>query len=125
MTVRWDLHKRGKPHMTACIIEKIAKQRKNHTSAVDFDLGFINRIVEKMWQQQFSNSKQRSWPPTEVARVFMIIFDGFPKVLKIALNVLGESVFLTHVMEQNHRRMVRGKIGVRNEKQAKLGTFFA
>ena len=41
-----------KPHMTAYLIEKIVKQYKSHRSASDFDAGFINRIVEKMRQQQ-------------------------------------------------------------------------
>jgi hypothetical protein len=45
-----------KPHMTAYLIEKIVKQYKSHPSASDFDAGFINRIVEKMREQQYSNN---------------------------------------------------------------------
>jgi hypothetical protein len=51
-----------KPHMTAHLIEKILKQCKSHRSAKDFDAGFLNRIVDKMWEQQHGNNKQFSWP---------------------------------------------------------------
>jgi hypothetical protein len=44
-----------KPHMTAFLIEKIVKQYKSHRSAADFDAGFINRIVDKMRDQQYNN----------------------------------------------------------------------
>jgi hypothetical protein len=40
--------KEKKPHMMAYRIEKIVKQYKSHRSAVDFDAGFINQIVDKM-----------------------------------------------------------------------------
>jgi hypothetical protein len=47
-----------KPHMTAYLIEKIVKQYKSHRNAADFDSGFINRIVEKMREQQYSDNKK-------------------------------------------------------------------
>jgi hypothetical protein len=49
-----------KPHMTAFLIEKIVKQYKSHRSAADFDAGFINRIVEKMREQQYTYNPSRS-----------------------------------------------------------------
>jgi hypothetical protein len=39
------------------LIEKMVKQYRGHWSAVDFDAGFINRIVDKMRDQQYSMSK--------------------------------------------------------------------
>jgi hypothetical protein len=45
-----------KPHMTAYLIEKIVKQYKSHRSASDFNAGFINRTVEKMQEQQYSDN---------------------------------------------------------------------
>ena len=47
-----------KPHMTAFLIEKIVKQYKSHRSAADFDAGFINRIVDKMRDQQYCNNAE-------------------------------------------------------------------
>ena len=47
-----------KPHMTAYLIEKIVKQYKSHRSAADFDAGFINKIVGKMREQQYTNSSK-------------------------------------------------------------------
>jgi hypothetical protein len=38
--------------MTAYLIEKIEKQYKSHRSAANFDVGFINGIVDKMRTQQ-------------------------------------------------------------------------
>ncbi len=46
-----------KPHMTAYLIEKIVKQYKSHRSALDFDMSFIDRVVDKMRQQQISNNQ--------------------------------------------------------------------
>jgi hypothetical protein len=51
-----DVHDDKKPHMTAHLTEKIMKQRKSHRSAADFDAGFINKIVDKMREQQHANS---------------------------------------------------------------------
>jgi hypothetical protein len=45
-----------KPHMTAYLIEKIVKQYKSHWCAANFDAGFINRIVEKMRDIQYSKT---------------------------------------------------------------------
>ncbi len=47
-----------KPHMTAYLIEKIVKQYKSHRSAAYFDAGFINKIVSKMREQQYTNSSK-------------------------------------------------------------------
>ena len=47
-----------KPHMTAYLIEKIVKQYKSHRSASDFDAGFINKIVDKMREQQYTNNSK-------------------------------------------------------------------
>ena len=49
-----------KPHMTAHLIEKTAKQCKSHRSASDFDAGVINETVEKVRKQQRGNDKQSS-----------------------------------------------------------------
>jgi hypothetical protein len=49
-----------KPHMTAYLIEKIVKPYKSHRSAADFDAGFINRIVDKMRDQQYGNREYSS-----------------------------------------------------------------
>jgi hypothetical protein len=38
-----------KPQMTAYLIKKIAKQYKSHRSVADFDAGFINGTVDRMW----------------------------------------------------------------------------
>jgi hypothetical protein len=45
-----------KPRMTAFFIEKIVKQYKSHRSAADFDAGFINRIVNKMREKEYSSN---------------------------------------------------------------------
>jgi hypothetical protein len=42
-----------KTHMMAYLLEKIVEQYKSHRSAVDFDSGFINIIVDKMCVQQY------------------------------------------------------------------------
>jgi hypothetical protein len=55
-----DVEDEKKPHMTAHLIEKIVKQCKSHRSALDFDMGFVDRVVDKMRQQQISNDQQRS-----------------------------------------------------------------
>jgi hypothetical protein len=47
-----------KPPMTAYLIEKIVKQYKSHRSASDFDAGFINKIVDKMQEQQYTNNSK-------------------------------------------------------------------
>ena len=47
-----------KPHMTAYLIEMIVKQYKSHRSASDFDAGFINKIVDKMREQQYTNNSK-------------------------------------------------------------------
>jgi hypothetical protein len=39
------------------LVEKVVKQHKNHRSATDFDVSFINRIVDKMREQKHSNNK--------------------------------------------------------------------
>ena len=40
------------PLLTAYLIEKIVKQYKSHRSALDFDTGYINRIVKTMKDKQ-------------------------------------------------------------------------
>ena len=52
-----DVEDEKKPHMTAYLIEKIVKQYKSHRSALDFDMSFIDRVVDKMRQQQISNNQ--------------------------------------------------------------------
>ena len=42
----------NKPHMTAHLIVKISNSYKSHWSASDFDMGFINRIIEAMKNNQ-------------------------------------------------------------------------
>jgi hypothetical protein len=53
-----DVDDDKKPHMTAYLTEKIVKQCKSHRSAADFDAGFINKIVDKMREQQHANSNE-------------------------------------------------------------------
>ncbi len=54
-----DVDDDKKPHMTACLTEKIVKQCKSHRSAADFDAGFINKIVDKMREQQHADSGEQ------------------------------------------------------------------
>jgi hypothetical protein len=53
-----DVDDDKKPDMTAHLTEKIVKQHKSHRSAADFDAGFINRIVDKIREQQHANSSE-------------------------------------------------------------------
>ena len=54
-----DVDDNKKPHMTAHLTEKIVKQHKSHRSAADFDAGFINKIVDKMREQQCASSSEQ------------------------------------------------------------------
>jgi hypothetical protein len=54
-----DVDDDKKPHMTAHLTEKIVKQCKSHRSAADFDAGFINKIVDKMREQQHTDSSEQ------------------------------------------------------------------
>ncbi len=62
-----------KPHMTAYLIEKIVKQYKSHRSASDFDADFINKIVDKMREEQYTNNSklQQRLSTTEAMFVLM------------------------------------------------------
>ena len=42
----------NEPRTTARLIERIVKQRKSHCSASDFEMGFINRAIEAMKNNQ-------------------------------------------------------------------------
>jgi hypothetical protein len=62
-----------KPHMTAYLIEKIIKQYKSHLSASDFDAGFINKIVDKMQEQQYTNNSKSENQPLLLLLLTIVI----------------------------------------------------